>query len=149
MREILFRGKRIDNGQWIEGYYSIHGHLFRTVEEEIYPTIQPFEEPLYCVSPETVGQFTGLTDKNGKKIFEGDIIKTHYVNAKKSDFVETVVFNNGKFMAQGTLGTSGKCWAPLADGVPRLPQDKNVYMTECEIIGTIHDNPELLGDFHV
>ena len=141
MREILFHGKRADNGEWVEGdvlqtkYHSGH------IEYQIMP--QTPVSSAYPVLPETVGQYTGLTDKNGKKIFEGDIVKTHYANAQKSDFIEQVVFHNGKFCAYFSNQLC-KQWANLYDGTEHLPQDKSVYMDSVEVIGNIHDNPELM-----
>lgn len=144
MREILFRGKRSDNGEWVEGCGIIATEnwvsIF-TVNDDIDENSSEVNE--IEVLPETVGQYTGLTDKNGKRIFEGDIVKTHYANAKKSDFVETVVFHNGKFCAFRS-NNDCKQWTMLYDGVKHLAIDKSVYMDSVEIIGNIHDNPELL-----
>lgn len=102
---------------------------------------------LYTIAPETLGQHTGLRDKNGKLIFEGDIIRTHYANTRKKDFVEQVVFHKGRFCSLYDLrgpGT-GKMWSNLPDGVKHFPVDKQPYMEWCEIIGNIYDNPEILG----
>jgi uncharacterized phage protein (TIGR01671 family) len=151
-REILFRGKRVDNGQWVYGYLCFvyvdgknqDGFVY-TGKASLY---SQDDCRTYDVLTSTVGQFTGLTDKNGKKIFEGDIVKTHYKNAVKSDFVEQVVFYNGKFCAEGKIEGGGKSFAPLADGVAHIWQDKSVYMESCEVIGNIHDNPELLEASH-
>ena len=133
MREILFRGKDVCS-RWFEGGYYENN----TGKYIVTPAF------VGClVDPETVGQYTGVTDKNGVKIFEGDIVKTHYANAQKSDFIEQVVFYNGKFCAYFSNQLC-KQWANLYDGTEHLPQDKSVYMDSVEVIGNIHDNPELI-----
>ena len=147
MREILFRGKQIDNGEWVEGYISEYMRMPRDTNPYIVWVIECkpkeiYEYEMYEVIPETVGQYTGLTDKNGKRIFEGDIVKTHYVNTKKNDFVEQIVFHNGRFCSMYKISEHGRMWANLPDGIPRL--NKTPYMEWCEVIGNIHDNPELV-----
>lgn len=138
MREILFRGKRFDNGEWVYGaYYGLcritnkagdfgYEHLMR----------QSDNEPLYRVDPETVGQFTGLTDKNGKKIFEGDICKTYFESYTHSwEEVGVVTEFCG---AYGIESADGKHFRAFIN--------ESVYTRSHEVIGNIHDNPELLED---
>lgn len=142
MREIIFRGKRTDNGEWVEGFYTLYAN-----NRGLHPCILTGTEqgcviPAFVI-PETVGQFTGLTDINGQRIFEGDIVKTHYANSIKADFVEQVVFYSGGFCAMYKLQDGGM-YSKLADGC--LPCGNVPYMDRAEVIGNIYDNPELLED---
>jgi hypothetical protein len=129
MREILFRGKRVDNGEWIEGdliqsrdktYIHPKANSFRVSETGLSKLIVLRE-----VYPETVGQYTGLTDKNGKKIFEGDIIRSNsergYIEYYPNDCAFDVVDDHGFY------------WL-ISE------------MSNIEVIGNIHDNPELLEE---
>lgn len=159
MREILFRGKVVNTnddeliGKWILGQLVVRrdhdeGNEKTFICESGYKFIRCLNKMIrtYEVDPDTVGQFTGMTDKNGKRIFEGDIIKTHYANTPKADFIEQVVFHNGRFTGMYE-NSKMKMWAGLPDKeFKRLPQDKSVYMEWCEVIGNIHDNPELIQE---
>lgn len=117
MHEILFRGKRIDNGEWV------NGDLIRS-EGRTYCGI--FAETLGEIDPDTVGQYTGLQDKNGKRIFEGDIVK-YGCDLMVVVWQEDAARFALKFSADGTYSQS----------ISR----SNVYL---EIIGNIHDNPDLI-----
>lgn len=157
MCEILFKGfhknengkqKVFVNGEWIKGEW-VEGNIIG--DSVIVPRGQTFEIEgntiygcdltAYEVIPETVGQYTGLTDKNGTKIFEGDVIRCKYTNAIKNEHIQTVVFYRGKFMAK-FLDTCA--YTELFDGSKHFDFDKSAYITEMKIIGNIHDNPELL-----
>ena len=129
MREILFRGKRTDKGKWVEGYYCPKPYSHFPCE----PTIFPFETINKDwhgerVDPETVCQFTGLCDKNGRKIFEGDIVRY-------GDTIHKVVFEQRS-------GTAyfGLVYSPFET----LPFGHYQDLKQIEIIGNIYDNPELL-----
>lgn len=91
MREILYRGKRKDNDKWVYGYYCRCG--WTGMEKDV--IIPSYASALYGIDviPETVGQYTGLTDKNGTKIFEGDIVKCTDTNSSY-DFRAVVLFGN-------------------------------------------------------
>ena len=120
MREILFRGKRTDCGEWVEGdlIQAFRGNQLSAC------SIMPHTPTAYCwkVDPETIGQYTGLTDKSGKKIFEGDIVRYE-------DDIGYVIYN-------------GDAARFLVDSPNRyISMD---YSSEFEVIGNIHDDPELL-----
>ena len=134
MREILFRGKRVDNGEWIQGdlvQFLPHG-IVRIVTQE-----PPYKDAE--VDSDTVGQFTGLTDKNGRKIFEGDIIHLEY----------SQVFFGGVYFGEYTAEVSYKEGCFITDGINNGDEIETPLSgfdnDELEIIGNIHDNPELLG----
>lgn len=158
MREILFRGKRDDTGEWIYGYYKV-GMSGRT-------TIYTLTECLHEVIPETVGQYIGLVDKKDNKIFEGDIVRfvpshtNKYCDNEWRDFMKSiddlktdedferfndefdekennylekfrvnreVKFRDGIFYCRGFYGYEGQ----------------EVNFDETEIVGNVHDNPDL------
>ena len=92
-REILFRGKRADNGEWVYGYLIGNNVIVGEVvdfDEDYFNT-----EFWYKVDPETVGQFTGLTDKNGTKIFDGDIVR--FYDDSEDELTNGVVVFNADF----------------------------------------------------
>lgn len=126
MREILFRAKRnkkyCKEQNWTYGVPFIDHEgdcIFKTSSSE------------YVVDPETVGQFTGLTDKNGKRIFEGDIVKGLFLFERSVNAV--VTFQDGAFGLEWYRGN-----------VKTFNAFTSVCNVEYEVIGNIHDNPELL-----
>lgn len=131
MREILFRGKRLDNGEWVKGCYYKQDFFYGDKKEVHY--IIESNEVLSndyallarAVDPATVGQYTGLTDKNGKRIFEWDVVDILAENEE----IGVVTYDDGGFWVE-------------ADGFC-VDFHHNIYGTELEIIGNIHDNPEL------
>ena len=153
MREILFRGKRKDNGEWVEGDSLIHS-MYKKGDVCI-GVIEGLE--IYSVIPETVGQYTGLTDKNGKKIFEGDIIRyadMYDYNCYLESLDNTEAYDKCDF---GYIWTVDEVVYGIKIGYPAF--DLNKHEWDCnglselnesgnyfyEVIGNIHDNPELLG----
>ena len=133
MREILFRGKRLDNGEWVYGHY---GEYTNMRSETISAMSVPNKNSIYgnfCydVDPSTVGQFTGLTDKNGKKIFEGDCFKTYFTGLPVYKHIVGYYPERFAFMAR-CIETNTVHY--LSDYRP----------SAIEVIGNIHDNPELL-----
>ena len=137
MREILFRAKRIDNGEWIEGDL-VHAPDGRTA-------VSTYDDLVETV-PETVCQYTGLTDKNGRKIFEGDIITYQHDN------------DDCPFPNKDTKRRVGRvyfqefrsCFAVAEgrNGSDMINQDWFKYVqngNRVQVIGNIFDNPELIG----
>lgn len=129
MREIKFRGKRLDNGEWEYGDYHRRAggvHCIIAMEPDEQGKVVYI---VHQVNPATVGQFTGLLDKNGKDIYEGDIL----IEPSIFDLPRTVFWDH-RFMRFGNIAPSTCGYIALHDY--RKP----------EIIGNIHDNPELMNN---
>lgn len=129
IREVIFRGKRTDNGEWIYGdlIQNVDCIKIREQEKDINRISKSFE-----IVPETVGQYTNFSDKNGKKIFEGDIIQTLMIeyNPPRQYRKPYQVNYNSDF--------------PSVVVEHYSPFEHFTEKVEYEVIGNIHDNPELI-----
>lgn len=130
MREILFRGKRISDGEWVEGYLGVEVGGAPVIEYcSTDEDVGDYVEEQF-VNPESIGEFTGLTDKNGTKIFEGDIL-----HAAQGNFV--------------VRWSESICSFVAGEKERMRPCMNSGTMNCCEVIGNIFDNPELLeSDTH-
>lgn len=127
MREIKFRGRSLyEEKQWV------YGLVFKSGSEGQWMEIQGDNGATCYVDPETIGQYTGLKDKNGKEIYEGDIVCDQYAN------FYTPIFRNGIYMAYNVE------YLNLTKQEPST-QFNVVWNNGCEVIGNIYDSPELLG----
>ena len=144
MREILFRGKRVDNNEWIYGYY--HKLDKQDLLDKTY-IIPDYASAIYSyeVIPETIGQYTGLKDKSGVKIFEGDIIRTYanygYGKIKKEvEIISQVIYYVDEEKTTSGLNTNHM------SAFKTKQLNKQEYTSvdwsmffQCEVIGNIHD----------
>lgn len=131
MRKIIFRGKRTDNGEWVEGFYTLYAN-----NRGLHPCILTGTEqgcviPAFVI-PETVGQFTGYIQEDGTRIFEGDILEQY----------------SSRAVVVAEISSCGCCHDVFGFSF----RDKDGDITDAvsfwigEVIGNIYDNPELLED---
>ena len=137
MREIKFRGKRLDNGEWVYGdLLHIDGSCLiyfgckdKTIELNIdrnyIIAVEIFRDEIAVVNPSTVGQYTGLKDKNGKEIWEGDIVE--WENLMKTNMRSVIAYRDRMF-----------CFVDANN------EPEEIWCCSFTKIGNIHDNPELL-----
>lgn len=136
----IFRGKRVDNGEWIEGWITTQykkgfdsGILFTRIKSNV------FGGGEHLVDTETVGQCTGLKDKNGKWIFEGDILESRASDNREDWKKWIVTFSDGSFCFEREIPRKRK-----HKYEQNLLCADEIELYGLTIIGTIHDNPELL-----
>lgn len=142
MREIRFRGKRKDGG-WEYGCLSVGRDGYEIVNTDGMGLF------FHCpVEPETIGQYTGLKDKNGVEIYEGDVVQQRVEHWKLGD-EDVSGYIRGVVAIYPSKGVCIKnTWLhPDGDEEPiELETPKRLYRRLCEVIGNVHDNPELLKE---
>ena len=146
MREILFRAKRIDDSEWVEGYYAMmgKGNLIRHYIVQNCALTGLFEDPednMYFndveIDPETLCQYTGKTDETGKKIYDKDIVGFIDLTSTESGYSEhscvgEVVWGKEECCFHVTNRLSAESWEVL---------------DECKVVGNVFDDKELLEEF--
>ena len=133
MREILFKAKRIDNGEWVEGYYQKR-YCLSDNEESLIFHVDSYKVWEYAeIIPETLCQFTGLYDKNRKRIWENDVV---WLVCDGKEHIYQIVWDNSELDFKATNGEEnyGTHYEYL------------LCCDEIEVIGNIFDNPELLQE---
>ena len=140
MREILFRGKRLDNGEWVYGSFIQVEHEDGSFTAAIFQKKDAGGDAE--VSPATVGQYTGLRDKNGKRIFEGDILRIAKISDGLGSYYHPPLDYPVNVVVKWDL--CAWMWETLCEDKRYISFSNAWCHYECEIIGNIHDNPELL-----
>lgn len=133
-REILFRGKRIDNGEWVEGLLTVMWGQYHIINSDDENTAYPIDESTIC-------QYTGLTDKNGNKIWENDIVKYHF-----GDDVAPIRFGEYQSCFDSQKSAHIGFYVDWSSK-KYLRKDLGywVNMIDCNVIGNIFDNADFLA----
>lgn len=143
-REILFKAKRIDNSEWVEGYYQKRYDEMERERHYIFWCKSNIVWEYAEIDPDTICQYTGLTDKNGKKIWENDVVKKHFYTdydacANSEEYTGVAKFMDCAWVIDSFRGKY-KCVRPIFEA---MAYSKDVEYFE--VIGNIFDNPELLN----
>lgn len=157
MRQHLFRGIREDTHEWVDGHYYTQVLLEGTIEEEWYHFIKPIGSESsgeVRVIPETISEYTGIHDKNGKKIFENDIVRTQPFydrpfssQRKGKQFIGVVEytirkFNGNRFYPEQTYDARWR--VNISEDIGKYVHSSWSDFWGCEVIGNVFENSELL-----
>lgn len=144
MREILFRGKT-KQGEWVYGYPNIYDDgSINFVVSKLLNSLLPLEDCCVSIEYDTLGQFTGLTDKNGKKIIEGDIVKAITLDTNTE---QLAVVGFGKFVDENNDDEYLGFYIEFDGFKTTITQlEMKEIKDRFEVIGNIHDNPKLLKE---
>ena len=147
-REMVFKAKRIDNGEWVEGIpFKIEEKYYMMIPDTTNSIIGTYSANIYCIeiNIDTLCQHTGLTDKNGNKIWENDVVKKPfytdcdaYANSEK--YVGIVKFINYEWVIE-TKNNNRVGIRPFVDALA-YTHDIEYF----EVVGNVFDNPELIGE---
>ena len=154
MREIIFRGKRLQGGNWVEGYFfksdinkiereSGKATLIFTPDCDTFIMVPECHNSFMVVS-DTVGQYTGLADKHGKKIFEGDILRISKIADGLGGYYQPPLDYPVTVVVKWDL--CAWMWETICEDKRYISFPDAWCHYECEVIGNIHDNPELLKE---
>ena len=142
MREILFRGKRTINGDWVYGDF-MRGNERKSLRDRIFvydSETQSFND--YEINPSTIGQYTGLTDKNGKRVFDWDILHIAKIADGLGGYYQPPLDYPVNVVVKWDL--CAWMWETLCEDKRYISFPDAWCHYEFEIIGNVHDNPELL-----
>ena len=158
-REILFKAKRKDNGEWVEGYYIYH--IKRTIcplgdsvksEDEQHVIMQdsfsdwnmPRDTVVYEINPDTICQYTGLTDKNGQKIWENDIVSNEWCFSRGKSIVKFGEYKDYHMPERYQCGNYGFFLEHMHQNDFGVRKDILYFSCKCEVVGNIFDDADLL-----
>ena len=154
MRECLFHGKRVDNSEWVEGYYVKVQKLNSSNEYEYFIIEETADGQSHLIIPETIGEFTGIYDINKRKIFENDIIKSqpytdkpYSQRAKSKQHIGVVKYYTRHFKNKFHEQIYDAGWTVEIKDLGKFTCYDWSEFFKCEVIGNIFDNTDLLEGY--